>query len=104
MQCHDEITQMILTAIGEMNQMREPDNALEVSADLVLIGEGVRLDSLGFVNLGTELVDGIEAAFKKPLDLTDILAAAQHNPCTVATLARELADRLNGAAEAKRGE
>ena len=93
----EQITQMFFDAIGEFNQSADAGLELEVSPQLILIGDGSKLDSLGFINLVVPLVDNIENTFKTPFDLTDVLDAVEQTPCTVETLSRGIAKRLNGA-------
>lgn len=92
----EQIMQMVFDAIGECNQDASPDRVLEASSELVLIGEGSKLDSLAFINLVVTLVDNIERTFGTPFDLTNVLEAAEPAPCTVESLSHRIAERLNG--------
>ncbi|WP_208599017.1 acyl carrier protein [Desulfonatronum thioautotrophicum] len=70
------IESVVLQAIKNLNQARQPDAQLPVSVDSVLFGRGSPLDSLGLVSL---LID-IEEAFRDEgweISLSDERAMSQ---------------------------
>ena len=89
---------MLLDAIGAFNRSADAGHELEVSPQLVLIGDQSKLDSLGFISLVVPLVDRIASTFKTPFDLADVLDTVEQTPCTVDVLSKGIAERLHGAA------
>jgi acyl carrier protein len=92
----EPITQLIYRAIEEVNQTMPLEQALERSADTVLIGESGKLDSLGFVNLVATLEDKIESLCGRQISLIDIMTGDRDPQWTVGALANCLAGLFDG--------
>ncbi len=97
MESYEQITQAVYDAIDEVNEMREPDEAIEKSPDTVLIGESGKLDSLGLVNLAVAVEKNIERGFKETISVMDLVPTAEESAWTVAGLAKSIAERVGRA-------
>lgn len=94
MERYEQITRAVYEAMDEVNDMVEPDRALEKAPDTVLIGEAARLDSQGFVNLAVALEENVERMFNKPINVIDLLSPDEPETLTVATLVTRIANLL----------
>ena len=99
MECYEQITQLIYDAIGEVNAILKPQQALEKSPDTVLIGESAKLDSLGFVNFVAALEENIQRIFEKDISLVDVMLFGEQSDWTVASLAKRIAELVHGVAQ-----
>ncbi|MBI3667465.1 MAG: hypothetical protein HY236_14770, partial [Acidobacteria bacterium] len=91
---HELITKAIYDAIGEVNGMLEPEQALEKSPDTILFGESGKLDSLAIVNLMIAVEEKIERIFSRTVSLMDAVIAAENARWTVAALANYIEERV----------
>jgi hypothetical protein len=92
------IADLLTQVITGMNDMLPADEQLPAGPDVVLMGEGGVLDSLGIANFLVALEEAMEERFGRALslsdnDLTDLFAGP---PVTPTTLAKHLADRMAG--------
>lgn len=94
MEYHDRITQLIYDAIGEVNQTRDPAQAIPASPETVLIGEAGQLDSLGFVTLAVTVEEQIERLFNETVSVIELVTARETTEWTVASLAARLSELL----------
>jgi acyl carrier protein len=94
MECHDRITQVIHDAIEEVNQTRDPGQAVPASPETVLIGEAGQLDSLGFVALAVTIEEQIERLFNEPISVIELVTAGEASCWTVDSLAARIAELL----------
>jgi len=93
---YDKVTQLIYDAIGEVNEMRSPDEALECSPEAVIIGSQAKMDSLAFVTFVASVEENIQRRFGKAVSLIDFMLVSEDPHWTVASLARSIAERVNG--------
>lgn len=93
----DTVLSEIYTALGRVNELREPDSQIACSPDTILFGQAGSLDSLGLVSLLMDVEEAVSARAGRPLMLTDEHAMAQRrNPFrTVGSLADFVLDRLS---------
>ena len=71
MQETDRITEIIWSAIDEVNELLPVEARIPKDADAVLLGQGGGLDSFGLVNLVVALEQRIEDEFHVTLTLAD---------------------------------
>ena len=93
---NEKVMQLIYEAIGEVNEMRSPDEALERSPETVIIGESGKLDSLAFVTFVAAVEENVQRTFGKAVSLIDFMLVADNPHWTVATLSGSIAERVNG--------
>ena len=96
MELRRQITQLIYEALGEAEQVRQPEEALASCPDTVLMGDSAKLDSLGFVAFVAALEDKIERAFRIQMSLIDIMLSIDDYQWTVATLAERIEQMVVG--------
>jgi hypothetical protein len=89
---------VLTQVLHHMNDLLPASEQLPTGPDVVLMGEGGVLDSLGIANFLVALEEAVEERFGQPLalsdnDLTDLFAGP---PLTLTTLAQHLADRMAG--------
>ena len=65
-----QVTQLVYAAVTEVNQQLRKAQRLDKSPDVVISGEGGRLDSLGLVNL----IFAVEQKLEQQLGVTVTLA------------------------------
>jgi hypothetical protein len=92
------IAELLTQVITGMNDLLPNDEQVPTGADVVLMGEGGVLDSLGIANFLVALEEAMEERFGRTLslsdnDLTELFAGP---PVTPTTLAKHLADRMAG--------
>ncbi len=102
MECYEQITLLIYDAIGDVNAMLKPDQALERSPDTVLVGESAKLDSLGFVNFVAALEENLQRIFEKDISLVDVMLFGEQNEWTVASLAKRIRELVDSGAQDQR--
>jgi acyl carrier protein len=81
-----KIENIVDRAIDRLNEVLPAGEPITRSLDTVLLGEGGRLDSMGFVNLVVALEDELEAQLGTKLDMAEELLAAGKEIRTVADL------------------
>jgi D-alanine--poly(phosphoribitol) ligase subunit 2 len=64
-------------AVDDLNEILGPDERLEKSPDVALIGKDARLDSLGLVNLIVLVEEKIQQGFGVGITLVDERAMSQ---------------------------
>jgi acyl carrier protein len=67
----------IHSAVDDLNEILDPDERLDKSPDVVLIGKDARLDSLGLVNLIVLVEEKIQQQFGVSITLVDERAMSQ---------------------------
>ena len=93
---HEKVTQLIYAAIGEVNEMRSPDEALGQTPDAVIIGAAAKMDSLAFVTFVAAVEESVQRSFGRAVSLIDFMLVSDNPHWTVATLASSIAERVNG--------
>lgn len=86
-----QAVQLLYDAIGVANETLEPGQRLTLTPDTVLLGEGGKLDSLGFVNFAVTVEEGLERDFGQNVNVMDIVTASERVHWTVADLAERIA-------------
>jgi acyl carrier protein len=74
-----DVTDVILKALAELNQMLPPGKQIPVAPDVVLSDDGGHLDSLGLVNLILAVEKGVAEQFGVQISLSDERALTQDN-------------------------
>lgn len=93
---YETVTQLIYEAIGEVNEMRSPDEALERTPETVIIGQSGKLDSLAFVTFVAAVEENVQRNFGKAVSLIDFMLVSDNPHWTVASLASNIAESVNG--------
>ena len=75
----EKIIQALFAAIDELNEIRSPEQRLEKSPELILFGEGGRLDSIGLVTFLVSAERNLADALGRPVTLADERAMSQKN-------------------------
>jgi acyl carrier protein len=75
----EDVAGVITDALAELNRMLPPDKHIPLTPDVVLAGDGGRLDSLGLVNLILALETGVAEHFGVQISLSDERAMTQEN-------------------------
>ncbi len=85
---HNRITELIYSAIDEMNEGEHPDKQLGKSPETALYGKSSKLDSFGLVNLIVSVEERIQDETGLAVNLADEKALSQRNSpfLTVSTL------------------
>ncbi|GAC1506900.1 MAG: hypothetical protein NVS1B3_06850 [Candidatus Dormibacteraceae bacterium] len=91
------IVEVIYSAVDDLNEILDPQERLDKSEDMALIGQDARLDSLGLVNLIVLVEEKIQARFGVGVTLVDERAMSQsRSPFrTLGTLAEFVEEQLN---------
>lgn len=93
----ERVRQAVEAAIDDVNLTLPEDRRLERSPEVVLVGEGGRLDSLGLVNFAVALEQRLKAEFQKTVSLTELVMAPDQTPFgTIGALCEFVSDRLKG--------
>lgn len=97
MELHEKIRQMLLGVIGELNELRPPDDFLAKDMETPLAGDAGKLDSAGLINLIALTEQRAAADLGRTLLLTDDRTLSQVNQVfrTLGTLADYIHLRLN---------
>jgi acyl carrier protein len=99
MKGRDKITEAVYRAIAAVNDFLPEEQALEPREDLVLLGNGARLDSMGFVNFLVSLEEELEKALGRELNIAELLSVqSSDNETTVSTvgeLISSLSERIS---------
>ncbi len=95
MKDRDKITQAVYRAIAAVNDFLPEEQALEPREDLVLLGKGARLDSMGFVNFLVSLEDELEKALGRELNIGDLLSIQSNDDETTVSTVGELISSLS---------
>jgi acyl carrier protein len=74
------IEEAVYRAIDQVNELLLDENALTKEEDTILIGEGSKLDSMGFVNFVVALEEELAQEIGLDLNLAEELNAAGVNP------------------------
>jgi len=92
----DKVVAAINSAIDDLNEVLEPDARLAKSAQVALIGQDARLDSLGLVNLIVLVEEKIQQQFGVGITLVDERAMSQSKSPfrTLGTLAEFVQEQL----------
>jgi len=92
----DKVVAAINSAIDDLNEVLEPDERLAKSAQVALIGQDARLDSLGLVNLIVLVEEKIQQQFGVGITLVDERAMSQSKSPfrTLGTLAEFVQEQL----------
>jgi acyl carrier protein len=93
----EKIREIVFNAIDEINEQMENENQVDKSELTVLFGKSAKLDSLGFINLITEIEENIEDNLDVVIIIVDEEAMSRENSPfkTVGTLIEFLAERVN---------
>ena len=96
MTADDKVVAAINSAIDDLNEVLEPEERLEKSAQVALIGQDARLDSLGLVNLIVLVEEKIQQQFGVGITLVDERAMSQSKSPfrTLGTLAEFVQEQL----------
>ena len=96
MTANDKVVAAINSAIDDLNEVLEPDERLAKSAQVALIGQDARLDSLGLVNLIVLVEEKIQQQFGVGITLVDERAMSQSKSPfrTLGTLAEFVQEQL----------
>jgi D-alanine--poly(phosphoribitol) ligase subunit 2 len=96
MTADDKVVAAINSAIDDLNEVLEPDERLAKSAQVALIGQDARLDSLGLVNLIVLVEEKIQQQFGVGITLVDERAMSQSKSPfrTLGTLAEFVQEQL----------
>lgn len=91
------VVDVINSAVDDLNEILDPEERLNKSADVVLIGQDARLDSLGLVNLIVLVEEKIRQRFGVGITLVDERAMSlTKSPFrTLGTLADFVEEQLN---------
>ncbi len=95
MKDRDKITQAVYRAIAAVNDFLPEEQVLEPREDLVLLGKGARLDSMGFVNFLVSLEHELEKALGKELNIGDLLTVQSNDEETMVSTVGELISSLS---------
>ena len=71
------VVDVVYGAVDELNEFLDPDERLDKSPEVPLIGTGARLDSLGLVNLIVIVEEKVQEAFGVGVTLVDERAMSQ---------------------------
>jgi acyl carrier protein len=96
MTADEKVVAAINSAIDDLNEVLEPDERLAKSAQVALIGQDARLDSLGLVNLIVLVEEKIQQQFGVGITLVDERAMSQSKSPfrTLGTLAEFVQEQL----------
>ena len=96
MSADQKVVAAINSAIDDLNEVLEPEEQLAKSADVALIGQDARLDSLGLVNLIVLVEEKIQQQFGVDITLVDERAMSQSKSPfrTLGTLAEFVQEQL----------
>ena len=96
MTADDKVVAAINSAIDDLNEVLAPDERLAKSAEVALIGQDARLDSLGLVNLIVLVEEKIQQQFGIGITLVDERAMSQSKSPfrTLGTLAEFVQEQL----------
>ena len=85
------------SAVDDLNEILGPDERLDKSPDVALIGTDARLDSLGLVNLIVLVEEKIQQGFGVGITLVDERAMSQSKSPfrTLGSLAEFVEEQLN---------
>ena len=91
----ERILELVIAAISELNQQRDPGDQVGMEDQALLYGQGGPLDSLGFVNFIADLEGRVETEFGQWINLADeeLLAREEspfQNPGVLATYIDEV--------------
>jgi len=91
----ERILELVIAAISELNQQRDPGDQVGMEDQALLYGQGGPLDSLGFVNFIADLEGRVETEFGQWINLADeeLLAREEspfQNPGALATYIDEV--------------
>ena len=73
---HDDIQDIVLAAMGAVNEAREPERQLHIAPDAPLFGPGSPLDSLGLVGMLVDIEDALRDRGVE-VELSDARAMSQ---------------------------
>ena len=95
----ETVTEVVFTAIDELNEQLPDEERLDKSSSTVLFGRGSNLDSLGLVNLIVGIEQGLADHFGREMTLADEKAMSQRSSPfrTVSTLVDYIVLRLEEA-------
>jgi len=93
------VTEVVFTAIDELNEQLADGERLDKSSSTVLFGRGSNLDSLGLVSLIVGIEQGLADHFGREMTLADEKAMSQRSSPfrTVSTLVDYIVLRLEEA-------
>ena len=74
---NQQVFDAINSAVDDLNQVLDPEERLAKSADVALIGQDARIDSLGLVNLIVLVEEKIQQQFGVGITLVDERAMSQ---------------------------
>jgi D-alanine--poly(phosphoribitol) ligase subunit 2 len=91
-----QVIDAVNSAVDDLNEVLEPEEQLTRSADVSLIGQYARLDSLGLVNLIVLVEEKIQQQFGVGITLVDERAMSQSKSPfrTLGTLAEFVQEQL----------
>jgi acyl carrier protein len=89
----ERITQAIYDAIDQVNESPGFVEPVEKAPETVLFGESGKLDSLSFVTFVTVVEENLQRFSDATISVMDAVGT-EPDPCTVATLAKRLAEML----------
>jgi acyl carrier protein len=91
----DRIPYILETAAQKMAEIDFQDEPLSCTPETILLGDGARLDSMGFVNFIVAVEDSIERELGMTINLSEELAnrpQGKYTPLTVGDLSTVLSD------------
>ena len=96
MTANQQVVDAVNSAVDDLNEVLEPEEQLTKSADVALIGQDARLDSLGLVNLIVLVEEKIQQQFGVGITLVDERAMSQSKSPfrTLGTLAEFVQEQL----------
>ena len=74
---NQQVIDAINSAVDDLNEVLDPEERLAKSADVALIGQDARIDSLGLVNLIVLVEEKIQQQFDVGITLVDERAMSQ---------------------------
>jgi acyl carrier protein len=91
------IRSVVYRTMTAVNDLLPAEQALEARDDLVLIGRGARLDSMGFVNFIVALEEELERELGVGVNIADLMSVQTDEGSAISTVGhfiRVLSDRL----------
>lgn len=97
MTASQRVVDAVNSAVDDLNEIVGPEERLEKSPDVALIGTDARLDSLGLVNLIVLVEEKVQQAFGVGITLVDERAMSQSKSPfrTLGSLCEFVEEQLN---------
>ena len=90
-EAQERVLQALFCAIDDVNEMADPEQALEKSPKTMILGPMAVLDSMGYINLIAAVEERIELEFARKLGLVRVRGLAADGTMTVGSLASSIA-------------